>query len=148
MRQSTQHQVRHHHQGRERQYELAERAKQLGFAKVIVIDEDHAYGRRETRSRIAMLPTCANPQPRIVEILAGPEWLLGLVWRSAVEVVAIKSPYIDIQLLGKILQCNQGNFSLVFRKSSFENEEFHESGECQFCLSCSILELFKLGVTQ
>ena len=29
VRQSTQHQVRHHHQGRERQYELANRAKQL-----------------------------------------------------------------------------------------------------------------------
>lgn len=40
VRQSTQHQVRHHHQGRERQYELVDRAKQLGFTKTIVIDED------------------------------------------------------------------------------------------------------------
>jgi DNA invertase Pin-like site-specific DNA recombinase len=40
VRQSTQHQVRHHHQGRERQYELAERAEQLGFAKTVLIDED------------------------------------------------------------------------------------------------------------
>ena len=40
VRQSTQHQVRHHHQGRERQYELVSRAKQPGFAKTIVIDED------------------------------------------------------------------------------------------------------------
>lgn len=40
VRQSTQHQVRHHHQGRERQYELQQRAKQLGFTKIIVIDED------------------------------------------------------------------------------------------------------------
>lgn len=40
VRQSTQHQVRHHHQGRELQYELVDRAKQLGFTKTIVIDED------------------------------------------------------------------------------------------------------------
>ena len=40
IRQSTGHQVRHHHQGRERQYELAQRARELGFAKVVVIDDD------------------------------------------------------------------------------------------------------------
>lgn len=40
VRQSTPHQVRHHQQGRERQYELVERAKQLGFAKTILIDDD------------------------------------------------------------------------------------------------------------
>ena len=40
IRQSTGHQVRHHHQGRERQYELAQRARELGFCKVVVIDED------------------------------------------------------------------------------------------------------------
>ena len=40
VRQSSLHQVRHHHEGRERQYELAKRAKQLGFAKTVVIDED------------------------------------------------------------------------------------------------------------
>lgn len=40
VRQSTGHQVRHHHQGRERQYELAQRARELGFAKVVVVDED------------------------------------------------------------------------------------------------------------
>jgi DNA invertase Pin-like site-specific DNA recombinase len=40
VRQSTPYQVRNHLQGKERQYALAERAKQLGFGKVIVIDED------------------------------------------------------------------------------------------------------------
>lgn len=34
------HQVRNHLEGKERQYALAERAKQLGFSKVVVIDED------------------------------------------------------------------------------------------------------------
>jgi DNA invertase Pin-like site-specific DNA recombinase len=40
VRQSTLRQVREHEQGRERQYELADRTKQLGFAKTVVIDDD------------------------------------------------------------------------------------------------------------
>jgi len=40
VRQSTPYQVRNHLEGKEQQYALAERAKQLGFSKVIVIDED------------------------------------------------------------------------------------------------------------
>jgi excisionase family DNA binding protein len=40
VRQSTGHQVRHHHQGRERQYELTARAEKLGFARIVVIDDD------------------------------------------------------------------------------------------------------------
>jgi DNA invertase Pin-like site-specific DNA recombinase len=40
VRQSTPYQVRNHLEGKERQYALAERSKQLGFQKVIVIDED------------------------------------------------------------------------------------------------------------
>lgn len=40
VRQSTLQQVRHNHQGRERQYELVERAEALGFSKTVLIDED------------------------------------------------------------------------------------------------------------
>jgi DNA invertase Pin-like site-specific DNA recombinase len=40
VRQSTPYQVRNHLEGKEQQYALAERAKQLGFSKVIVVDED------------------------------------------------------------------------------------------------------------
>jgi DNA invertase Pin-like site-specific DNA recombinase len=40
VRQSTSHQVRNHLESKERQYGLAERARQLGFHHVIVIDED------------------------------------------------------------------------------------------------------------
>jgi excisionase family DNA binding protein len=40
VRQSTPQQVRSHHEGRQRQYALADRARQLGFAGVVVIDED------------------------------------------------------------------------------------------------------------
>ena len=40
VRQSTISQVRHHHESRRRQYDLAARAKQLGWHEVSVIDED------------------------------------------------------------------------------------------------------------
>ena len=40
VRQSTLRQVREHTEGRRRQYELVERARELGFASVAVIDED------------------------------------------------------------------------------------------------------------
>ena len=40
VRQSSAHQVRHNHQGRQRQYDLAQRAGELGFKRVEVIDDD------------------------------------------------------------------------------------------------------------
>jgi len=40
VRQSTNYQVRNHREGQQRQYALAERARQLGFAHVVVLDED------------------------------------------------------------------------------------------------------------
>ena len=40
VRQSTAQQVRTHREGQQRQYALADRARQLGFARVVIIDED------------------------------------------------------------------------------------------------------------
>ena len=40
VRQSSAHQVRHHRESRQRQYALADRARALGFAETVVIDED------------------------------------------------------------------------------------------------------------
>jgi len=40
IRQSSSYQVRFHLEGQKRQYGLAERARQLGFNQVVVIDED------------------------------------------------------------------------------------------------------------
>ena len=40
VRQSTARQVRHHQESRQRQYALADRARTLGFADTVVIDED------------------------------------------------------------------------------------------------------------
>jgi DNA invertase Pin-like site-specific DNA recombinase len=40
VRQSSAHQVRHHLESRQRQYALADRARDIGFAKSVIIDED------------------------------------------------------------------------------------------------------------
>lgn len=40
VRQSTLDQVRHHHESRRRQYDLAEKARALGWKEVVVVDED------------------------------------------------------------------------------------------------------------
>jgi DNA invertase Pin-like site-specific DNA recombinase len=46
VRQSTGHQVRSHHESQRRQYALADHARALGLAQVVIIDED--LGRRGT----------------------------------------------------------------------------------------------------
>ena len=40
VRQSSLQQVRHHREGQQRQYGLADRARQVGFTRVVVIDDD------------------------------------------------------------------------------------------------------------
>lgn len=40
IRQSSLHQVRHHQESRRRQHDLEQRAQELGFAQVIVIDDN------------------------------------------------------------------------------------------------------------
>jgi DNA invertase Pin-like site-specific DNA recombinase len=52
VRQSTPYQVRNHLEGKERQYSLAEQAKQLGFSKVVVIDEDLGRSGSGTQERL------------------------------------------------------------------------------------------------
>ncbi len=51
VRQSSLHQVRHHNEGRQRQYGLAERAREVGFEKVIVIDDDLGRSGSGTQER-------------------------------------------------------------------------------------------------
>ena len=51
VRQSTPHQVRSHLESKERQYALAGRAEQLGFGKVVVIDEDLGRSGAGTQER-------------------------------------------------------------------------------------------------
>jgi DNA invertase Pin-like site-specific DNA recombinase len=51
VRQSTPYQVRNHLESKERQYALAGRAEQLGFSKVVVIDEDLGRSGAGTQER-------------------------------------------------------------------------------------------------
>ena len=59
VRQSSAHQVRHHQESRQRQYALADRARTLGFAETVVIDEDQGKSGsgRQARSGFAHLLT-------------------------------------------------------------------------------------------
>src|SRR4051812_42630011 len=51
IRQSTLQQVRHHPESRRRQYDLQQHARDLGFAHVIVIDEDVGVSGSGSRER-------------------------------------------------------------------------------------------------
>jgi DNA invertase Pin-like site-specific DNA recombinase len=51
VRQSTNYQVRNHREGQQRQYALADRARQLGFARVAVLDEDLGRSGRSSQDR-------------------------------------------------------------------------------------------------
>ena len=51
VRQSSLHQVRHHLEGQQRQYGLASRARELGFAEVVVLDEDLGRSGSGTQER-------------------------------------------------------------------------------------------------
>ena len=59
VRQSSAHQVRHHQESRQRQYALADRARTLGFAETVVIDEDQGKSGsgRQARSGFGRLLT-------------------------------------------------------------------------------------------
>ena len=52
IRQSTMNQVRNHLESQRRQYELQDRARQLGFTKVVVIDEDLGVSGSGSRERL------------------------------------------------------------------------------------------------
>jgi excisionase family DNA binding protein len=51
VRQSTNHQVRNHREGQQRQYALADQARQLGFPHVVVLDEDLGRSGSGTQDR-------------------------------------------------------------------------------------------------
>ena len=51
IRQSSLHQVRHHQESRHRQYDLKQRAQELGLAQVIVIGDDLSLSGRGSKNR-------------------------------------------------------------------------------------------------
>jgi len=81
LRQSTPYQVRNHIEGKERQYALAERAKQLGFSKVIVIDEDLGRSGSGSQERMGFGRLLAS----VCQGLAGARWKLR-VWPATIEI--------------------------------------------------------------
>ena len=76
VRQSSAHQVRHHQESRQRQYALADRARTLGFAETVVIDEDQGKSGsgRQARSGFGRLLT-AVCQGQAGAVLTGCSWV-------------------------------------------------------------------------
>jgi hypothetical protein len=70
VRQSTPQQVRDHREGQERQYALADRARALGFARVVVIDED--LGR--SGSGLVDRPGFGHLLAAVCRVRPGPSW--------------------------------------------------------------------------
>jgi hypothetical protein len=68
VRQSSLQQVRHHREGQQRQYGLADRARQVGFTRVVVIDDD--LGVSGTGGR--RVPASADCSPPCVKAPSGP----------------------------------------------------------------------------
>ena len=73
VRQSTPYQVRNHLESKERQYALANRASQLGFHKVIVIDDDLGRSGAGTQER----PGFGRLLASVCQGLAGAVLALG-----------------------------------------------------------------------
>ena len=97
VRQSTTHQVRHHRESRQRQYALATRAQELGFAQTVVIDEDQGKSGSGVGADRDFRVTMQNPDGtwrevpselwkeesnRIVSKLSGGRSLDQLNWRA------------------------------------------------------------------
>lgn len=79
VRQSSGHQVRFHREGQQRQYELAARARQLGFAQVVVIDDD--MGR--SGSGLEERPGFGRLLAAVCQGLVGSSWHWRLrAWRA------------------------------------------------------------------
>ena len=91
VRQSTPYQVRNHLESKERQYGLAERARQLGFPSIVMIDEDLGRSGGGTQERPGfgrlLASVCQDwPEPSslwrhldwLVTIVTGITWLISV----------------------------------------------------------------------
>jgi len=93
VRQSTPYQVRNNLESKERQYALARRAEQLGFAKVVVIDEDLGRSGAGTQER----PGFGRLLASVCQGLAGAVFALeasrlarsNLHWHRLLELCAL-----------------------------------------------------------
>lgn len=73
VRQSTQYQVTHNLESKQRQYQLTERAKELGFQKIRVIDEDLGVSGTSTAERAGFEKLVAEVSLNKVGIVLGLE---------------------------------------------------------------------------
>jgi DNA invertase Pin-like site-specific DNA recombinase len=87
VRQSTPYQVRNHLESKELQYALAGRAEQLGFCKIVVIDEDLGRSGAGTQERPGfgrLLASVCQGLAGAVFTLEASRWhatiVIGIIW--------------------------------------------------------------------
>jgi DNA invertase Pin-like site-specific DNA recombinase len=98
VRQSSHYQVRRHHQGRQRQYDLVDRAGQLGFRQVEVIDDDQGKtgsGMVE-RPGFAKLPAavCSGEVGAVLALEASRRARNNRDWHHLIDLCALTSTLI------------------------------------------------------
>jgi DNA invertase Pin-like site-specific DNA recombinase len=92
VRQSTPDQLRHNHESRRRQYALAERARALGFADVVVIDDDlgiTASGIERPGFERLLAAICRGSVGAVVSIEASRLARNGRDWHTLLEFCAV-----------------------------------------------------------
>ena len=96
IRQSSSQQVRFHLEGQRRQYGLAERARQLGFHEVVVIDEDlgrSGSGVQERRGFGRLLAAvCQGLAGAVVALEASRLARNNRDWHHLVDLCALSRP--------------------------------------------------------
>lgn len=151
IRQSTPGQVQENRESQRRQYELADRARELGFRQVDVIDDDLGRSGSGLKERPGyqrlVAEVCAGDVGAVLCIEAsrlarnGRDWhylvdFCGLVGAVVIDAEGIYDPRIpnDRLLLG--LKGTMSEFELsLFRQRSFEAIRAKaRRGELQFCL--------------
>lgn len=92
VRQSTADQLRHNHESRRRQYALADRARTLGWAEVVVIDDDlgvSAGGVARPGFERLLAAICAGQVGAVVSIEASRLARNGRDWHTLLEFCAL-----------------------------------------------------------
>ena len=92
VRQSTADQLRHNHESRRRQYALADRARALGWAEVVVIDDDlgvSAGGVARPGFERLLAAICSGQVGAVVSIEASRLARNGRDWHTLLEFCAL-----------------------------------------------------------
>jgi DNA invertase Pin-like site-specific DNA recombinase len=138
VRQSTQQQVRTHLESRQRQYALADRARQLGFAGVVLIDEDLGRSGSGLVERPAfgqlLSAICQNEAGAVLALEASRLARNNRDWHHLIDLCAMTGTLlIDDQGMYDPRDINDRLlFGLQRTMSEFELSLFRQRARCAF----------------